>query len=90
MPSVLGLARDVAQTVLNDAGLTEVVAAIAQRPSPGTDPATIFPLAVSTPAALPDPLGKQSAEELSQLGTFGANVIHSTPTLRGYTWTAHA
>ncbi len=87
MPSVLGLDRDVAHTVLDDAGLAGVRAdvverpaagpvamVLAQRPSPGTDPVTSIELTVSTPAAMPDLLGKTVSEGRAQLEQLGAVV----------------
>lgn len=87
MPSVLGLNRDVAQTVLDDAGLSgvnlvvtdqpaagPVSMVVAQSPSAGTDSVTNIELTVSVPAPMPDVLGKSMIDGRSDLETLGAVV----------------
>lgn len=87
MPSVLGLDRDVAQTVLGDAGLggltTSVVErpaagpigmVLSQKPSPGTDTVSAIELTISTPALIPDVMGKDLGDGRSQLEQLGAVV----------------
>ena len=87
MPSVLGLDRDVAQTVLGDAGLGGVTTSVverpaagpvgmvlSQKPSPGTDPVSAIELTISTPAAMPEVTGKVLGEGRSQLEQLGAVV----------------
>jgi hypothetical protein len=87
MPSLLGLNRDVAQTVLADAGLdgvklsfTEQSAAgpvglvLGQKPSPGTGDVKEIQLAVSTPAPMPDVKGKSVVDARKALEQLGAVV----------------
>lgn len=87
MPSVLGLNRDVARTVLEDAGLggvkvsvvempaagpTEMV--VAQKPAAGTESVGEIVLSVSVPASMPTLVGQALADGRSQLERLGAVV----------------
>lgn len=87
MPSLLGLNRDVAQTVLADAGLqgaklklTEKPAAgpaamvVAQTPAAGTDSVEEIELTVSVPAPMPALVGQSLTDGRSQLEQLGAVV----------------
>lgn len=85
MPSLLGLNRDIAQTVLSDAGLGGVRVAvreqaaagpiamvIAQKPSAGTASVSEIELIVSVPAPMPNVVGsslQDGRSKLEQLGT---------------------
>jgi len=87
MPSVLGLNRDVAQTVLTDAGLAGANVAfvdspaagpvgmvISQKPAAGTASVDQIELTVSVPAPTPDVLGRPMQDVRSQLEQLGAVV----------------
>jgi hypothetical protein len=87
MPSVLGLNRDVAGSVMSDAGLgdatTKVVErpaagpvgiVLAQTPSPGTDPVENVELTVSVPAPMPDVMAKPLNDARTTLESLGAVV----------------
>ncbi|HTM83745.1 MAG TPA: PASTA domain-containing protein [Mycobacterium sp.] len=87
MPSVLGLNRDIAQTVLADAGLSEVTVTIdekpaagpvarvvSQTPSAGTASVQEIVLTVSTPAPMPDVVGRPMLDVRSELEQLGAVV----------------
>jgi hypothetical protein len=87
MPSLLGLNRDVAQTVLADAGLGGIkitfndrAAAgplglvLAQKPSAGAGGVGEIELTVSTPAQMPDVVGKDVVDGRKALEQLGAVV----------------
>ena len=87
MPSLLGLERDIAQTVLADAGLdgvtiefTEQSAAgpvglvLGQKPSPGSGDVKEIQLTVSTAAPMPDVKGRSVVDGRKALEQLGAVV----------------
>lgn len=87
MPSLLGLNRDVAQTVLADAGLgaakvtfVDAPAAgpvgmvITQKPAAGTASVDQIELTVSVPAPMPEVVGRPMQDVRSQLEQLGAVV----------------
>lgn len=87
MPSVLGLNQDIAQTVLDDAGLGDVkttavqrpaagpvAMVVAQKPSAGTGSVGEIELTVSVPAPMPDVVGRDMIGVRSELEQLGAVV----------------
>jgi hypothetical protein len=87
MPAVLGLNRDVAQTVLSDAALSGVkltvkeqpaagpsAMVVAQKPSAGTTSVDTIELTVSVPAPVPDVVGKPMTDGRTALEQLGAVV----------------
>jgi hypothetical protein len=87
MPSLMGLNRDIAQTVLADAGLSGVPVTflerpaagpvdmiVSQTPSAGTDPVDAVELAVSVPVPVPEVIGKTLTDGRSELEQLGAVV----------------
>ncbi|MDQ2628982.1 PASTA domain-containing protein [Mycolicibacter senuensis] len=87
MPSLLGLQRDIAQTVLADAGLADrkttvveqpaagpVGLIVSQQPSVGTADVDGIELTVSSPAPMPELVGKNAGEGRTALEKLGAVV----------------
>ncbi|WP_330767028.1 PASTA domain-containing protein [Rhodococcus sp. M8-35] len=94
MPSVVGLDRHIARSVLADAGLSDTPVAIddyaaagpvglvlEQHPEPNSNPGQEIRLVVSTPIPVPAVVGKPVAEARDALETLGA-VVRVVPAIR--------